>query len=128
VLRGGLGAHRGLAATLLAQLAPEHERGLGQWQSQWFTLRKLLSATASGLAAMAEVLKGLEVDALTERLCAQTLREDITLPEAMRADAEVARAVPQAELAALFDAERAFGSAGAMIRRAFAEWRAQRAT
>jgi 3-carboxy-cis,cis-muconate cycloisomerase len=24
----------GLAATLLAQLAPEHERGLGQWQSQ----------------------------------------------------------------------------------------------
>jgi adenylosuccinate lyase len=37
VLRGGLGAHRGLAATLLAQLAPEHERGLGQWQSQWFT-------------------------------------------------------------------------------------------
>jgi 3-carboxy-cis,cis-muconate cycloisomerase len=57
----------GLAATLLAQLTPEHERGLGQWQSQWFTLRELLCATASGLAAMAEVLEGLEVDAAAMR-------------------------------------------------------------
>ena len=37
----------GLAATLLAQLAPEHERGLGQWQSQWLTLRDLLGGAAS---------------------------------------------------------------------------------
>jgi 3-carboxy-cis,cis-muconate cycloisomerase len=47
---------------LLGQLAPEHERGLGQWQGQWFTLRDLLCSTASALAAMAEVLEGLEVD------------------------------------------------------------------
>jgi len=53
----------GLAATLIAQLAPEHERGLGQWQSQWFTLRDLFCSTASALAAMAEVLEGLRVDA-----------------------------------------------------------------
>lgn len=53
----------GLAATLLAQLTPEHERGLGQWQSQWSTLRELLGSTAAGLAAMAEVLEGLKVDA-----------------------------------------------------------------
>jgi len=52
----------GLAATLLNQLTPEHERGLGQWQSQWFTLRELLCATASGVAAMADVLDELEVD------------------------------------------------------------------
>ena len=52
----------GLAATLLAQLTPEHERGLGQWQSQWFTLRELVCAAASGAAAMAEALEGLEVD------------------------------------------------------------------
>ena len=52
----------GLAATLLAQLAPEHERGIGQWQSQWFTLRDLLCSTGSALAAMAEVLEGLTVD------------------------------------------------------------------
>jgi 3-carboxy-cis,cis-muconate cycloisomerase len=52
----------GLAATLLAQLAPEHERGLGQWQGQWFTLRDLLCSTGGALAAMAEVLEGLAVD------------------------------------------------------------------
>jgi len=52
----------GLAATLLAQLAPEHERGIGQWQSQWFTLRDLLCSAGSALAAMAEVLEGLAVD------------------------------------------------------------------
>src|SRR6185369_15009912 len=51
-----------LAAVLIGQLAPEHERGLGQWQGQWFTLRDLLCSTASALAAMAEVLEGLEVD------------------------------------------------------------------
>jgi 3-carboxy-cis,cis-muconate cycloisomerase len=52
----------GLAATLLAQLAPEHERGIGQWQSQWFTLRDLLCSAGNALAAMAEVLEGLQVD------------------------------------------------------------------
>jgi 3-carboxy-cis,cis-muconate cycloisomerase len=52
----------GLAATLLGQLTPEHERGLGQWQSQWFTLRELVCSTAGGTAAMAEALEGLEVN------------------------------------------------------------------
>ncbi len=52
----------GLAATLLAQLTPEHERGIGQWQGQWFTLRDLLCSTGGALAAMAEVLEGLTVD------------------------------------------------------------------
>jgi 3-carboxy-cis,cis-muconate cycloisomerase len=47
---------------LLAQLAPEHERGIGQWQSQWITLRDLLCSAGSALAAMAEVLEGLQVD------------------------------------------------------------------
>jgi len=150
----------GLAATLLAQLTPEHERGLGQWQSQWFTLRELLGATASGLAAMGEVLAGLEVDAsamrrnlertrglvyaeavslrlarslgkaaahkLTETLCAQVQREGTTLLEALRADPAVTRTIPADELAGLFDAERAFGSASAMIERALAGWRAER--
>jgi 3-carboxy-cis,cis-muconate cycloisomerase len=52
----------GLAATLLVQLTPEHERGLGQWQSQWFTVRELACATASGVSAMVEALSDLEVD------------------------------------------------------------------
>jgi 3-carboxy-cis,cis-muconate cycloisomerase len=53
----------GLVATLFNQLVPEHERGLGQWQTQWFTLRALLGAAGSALAAMAEVSEGLEVHA-----------------------------------------------------------------
>jgi 3-carboxy-cis,cis-muconate cycloisomerase len=51
----------GLAAILLNQLGPELDRGLGQWQSQWMTLRELLAAAGSALAAMGEVLAGLEV-------------------------------------------------------------------
>jgi 3-carboxy-cis,cis-muconate cycloisomerase len=73
-----------LAATLMAQLAPEHERGLGQWQSQCWTLRDLLGASASALAAMAEVLQGLEVD-----------------PRAMRANLERTRDLVYSEALAL---------------------------
>jgi 3-carboxy-cis,cis-muconate cycloisomerase len=87
----------GLAATLFAQLAPEHERGLGQWQSQWFTLRELLCASASGAAAMADALEGLQVN-----------------EQAMRANLE----------SLLKDRPRdAFGSAGPMIEQALATWR-----
>jgi adenylosuccinate lyase len=90
----------GLAATLLSQLAPEHERGLGQWQSQWFTLRELACAAASGLAAMAEVLEGLQVN-----------------EDAMRSN--LARSsIPQEEPA------RGFESAQAMISRTLDEWSA----
>jgi 3-carboxy-cis,cis-muconate cycloisomerase len=92
-------AHRapGLAATLLAQLTPEHERGLGQWQSQWFTLRELVGAAASGTGAMAEALADLEVD----------------------------EPAMQANLASLLEnqPQGAFGSARVMIERALAEWR-----
>jgi 3-carboxy-cis,cis-muconate cycloisomerase len=86
----------GLAATLLAQLTPEHERGLGQWQSQWFTLRELACAAASGTSAMAEALADLEVD----------------------------EPAMQANLAALLEdqPQDAFGSAGAMIEAALEEW------
>jgi 3-carboxy-cis,cis-muconate cycloisomerase len=90
----------GLAATLLAQLTPEHERGLGQWQSQWFTLRELVCSAASGVAAMADALEGLEVD-----------------EQAMRAN-----------LASLLKehADASFGAAGAMIESALADWAAAR--
>ncbi len=52
----------GLASTLMVQLSPEHERGIGQWQSQWLTLRELLGASASAVASMASVLQGLRVN------------------------------------------------------------------
>jgi len=90
----------GLLATLIAQLTPEHERGLGQWQSQWLTMRELLCATGSALAAMADVLETLRVDA-----------------DAMRANIERS-AIPQAER------ERGFGAAQAMIERVLESWRA----
>ena len=96
-LEAGLRAP-GLAATLLAQLSPELERGLGQWQSQWFTLRELLCATASGLASMAQVLEGLRVD-----------------EAAMRRNLERS-GVP----------ESGPGSAGAMIERTLAAWQSAR--
>ena len=51
-----------LLSTLCTQLNSEHERGLGQWQSQFFTLRELLNACASALASIAEVLEGLQVN------------------------------------------------------------------
>jgi 3-carboxy-cis,cis-muconate cycloisomerase len=86
-----------LAATLLSQLTPEHERGLGQWQSQWFTLRELVCAAASGAAAMAEALQDLEVN----------------------------ETKMNANLAALLkEKPQDFGAAGAMIERALAEWKA----
>lgn len=51
-----------LAATLLAQAGGEHERGLGSWQSQWWTLGDLFAVTASAVDAMREVTEGLVVD------------------------------------------------------------------
>lgn len=138
----------GLAATLLSQLSPEHERGVGQWQSQWFTLRQLALAAASALGAMCEVLQGLQVDvramranlergngmvfseavslrlsrAVAERLIEQAVRENRNLLEVMRADAQVAQSMSQAELDALFDAQASFGSAPAMLQRVLADW------
>jgi 3-carboxy-cis,cis-muconate cycloisomerase len=90
----------GLAATLLGELTPEHERGVGQWQSQWFTLRELLCASASGLAAMGEVLETLQVD-----------------EAAMRRNLERS-SIPASERQA------GFGAAPAMIERVLEDWRA----
>jgi 3-carboxy-cis,cis-muconate cycloisomerase len=91
----------GLVATLLGQLTPEHERGLGQWQSQWFTLRELACATASGVSAMTEALDGLEVN-----------------EKAMRANLQ----------SLLADQPLTFGAADAMIEAALAEWATSRGT
>ena len=92
----------GLAATLLGQLTPEHERGLGQWQSQWFTLRELLCAAASGTAAMADALGALQVDEAAMRANLKSLLRD--------------------------QPQDSFGAAGAMIESALADWATARGT
>lgn len=53
----------GLAATLLAELASEHERGLGTWQHSAFVLSDLFEAAGSALEAITEVIEGLRLDA-----------------------------------------------------------------
>jgi 3-carboxy-cis,cis-muconate cycloisomerase len=146
----------GLVATFLVQMTPEHERGLGQWQSQYLTLRELLSASASGLSAMVTVLEGLEVDAdrmrsnlersrglvhseavsmrlaralgkaqahsLVGKLSAQVAKGQGTLLEALRADPQVAGAIPEGELARLFTPEDNLGASQEMIERALQAW------
>lgn len=52
-----------LVGTLVAEIAGEHERGLGQWQGQFWTLGELFMATGSAAEAMVEALEGLTIDA-----------------------------------------------------------------
>ncbi len=56
-----------LVATLLSCVGGEHERGLGQWQSQWWIVGDLFAAAGSGTEAMVEVIEGLSVDASAMR-------------------------------------------------------------
>jgi 3-carboxy-cis,cis-muconate cycloisomerase len=52
----------GLAASVLAGLPQEAERGLGGWQAEGPVLAELFGLAAASLAAMAFVAEGLEVD------------------------------------------------------------------
>ncbi|HEY6912804.1 MAG TPA: 3-carboxy-cis,cis-muconate cycloisomerase [Myxococcales bacterium] len=63
----------GLVATLLSAMTQEHERGLGGWQAEWETLPALGALAAGSLAAIAEAVEGLEIDAarMRENLAAQ---------------------------------------------------------
>ena len=138
----------GLAATLLNQLQSEHERGVGQWQSQWLTLRELVGAAASASAAMSEVLAGLEVNAeamranidrtqglvfsealslrtsrtIAERLIAQAAREKRHLRDVTSGDAEATRLLKPVDIDALFEPAASYGAAAAMVRKALSDW------
>jgi 3-carboxy-cis,cis-muconate cycloisomerase len=52
----------GLVATMLGAMAQEHERAAGAWQSEWLTLRDLLSTVGSAAAWLRDCLEHLEVD------------------------------------------------------------------
>jgi 3-carboxy-cis,cis-muconate cycloisomerase len=59
-LQAGLRAP-GLAATLLAEQPGEHERGLGTWQADWWTLGALFECAGSATEAIGEAIDGLRV-------------------------------------------------------------------
>jgi 3-carboxy-cis,cis-muconate cycloisomerase len=82
----------GLAATLLSALPQEHERGLGGWQVEGPVLVDLFQLTHGAVAAMMEVIEGLEVDtaAMARNLAAAGVGAD-----AGEAGAMVARALEQ---------------------------------
>ncbi len=56
-----------LAASLLAAMANEHERGLGGWQAELAEWPALFLATHGSLAALADAAAGLVVDAARMR-------------------------------------------------------------
>jgi 3-carboxy-cis,cis-muconate cycloisomerase len=75
----------GLAATLLAALPQEHERGLGGWQAEAPVLAELFALAHGAIAAMAPVIEGLEVDeaAMARNLAAAGVGSDTGESEAL---------------------------------------------
>jgi 3-carboxy-cis,cis-muconate cycloisomerase len=74
-----------LAATILAAMPQEHERGLGGWQAEGAVLADLFAVTHGGVAAMAPVLEGLQVDtaAMARNLARADVGSDVGEAEAM---------------------------------------------
>jgi 3-carboxy-cis,cis-muconate cycloisomerase len=101
----------GLAATLLAAMPQEHQRGLGGWHAEWETLPELFRLAAGALRHTAEVIEGLQVD-----------------PARMRANLDLTRGLTMAEAAMMALAPRqgrleAHDRIEAACRRALAEGR-----
>ena len=70
----------GLLATLAATSEQEHQRAAGAWHAEWHPLTTLLRLTGSASAWTTDLLGGLQID-----------------PARMRANAEAANGLPQAE-------------------------------
>jgi 3-carboxy-cis,cis-muconate cycloisomerase len=51
-----------LTATLFAAQVQQHERGIGQWQTEWMTYPVLALVTSGALHAVTEIAEGLEID------------------------------------------------------------------
>ncbi|MGH9119758.1 MAG: class-II fumarase/aspartase family protein [Acidimicrobiales bacterium] len=73
---------RGQVSVLLAAMAQEHERALGAWPAEWTAVTDVLVAVDAGVAGVADVLGGLEVDA--DRMAANLeLTHGLILAEAV---------------------------------------------
>src|ERR1700674_5132886 len=57
-----------LAGTLFAAQVQDHERSAGPWQAEWPTLPSLLLVTSGALAAIVDIVEGLEVDVARKRV------------------------------------------------------------
>jgi 3-carboxy-cis,cis-muconate cycloisomerase len=68
-----------LAAAILSALPQEHERGLGGWQAEGPVLAELFCITHGALAAMANVIEGLEVhpESMAANLAAAQVGDDV---------------------------------------------------
>ena len=54
----------GLVSTLLSAMQQEHQRALGGWQAEWETLPELVMLAGGALHHLAEMIPGLQVDAV----------------------------------------------------------------
>ena len=73
-----------LAATMLAAMVQEHERGVGGWQAEWETLPQIVRLSAGALRQMRLAVGGLELD-----------------PARMRANLGLTRGLTMAEAASV---------------------------
>ena len=78
-----------LAATIVAALPQQHERGLGGWQAEGPVLAELFQLAHGALAAMAPVIEGLEIDEarMAANLAAADVGSDTGASEALVARA-----------------------------------------
>jgi 3-carboxy-cis,cis-muconate cycloisomerase len=95
-----------LVGVMLGGMIQEHERGLGSLQAEWLTLTEVLRAAGGAVAAMAEVLEGLEVD---EARMLRLLGSDHGLVMAERVAGELTKRLGRAE------AHRILGAATAAV-------------
>lgn len=84
------------AATLLAAMPQQHERGLGLWQAELAEWPAVFIATHGAANAMDEALRGLQIDPGHMRRNIDTLRDSVFAEAGFDADAAV---VPAAALA-----------------------------
>jgi 3-carboxy-cis,cis-muconate cycloisomerase len=83
----------GLAATLLAAMVQEHERGAGGWQAEWPSLGVLLRLTGSASSSLRTVLEEAELDAerMRANISEQSMSESVTVALAKVTDPRQAR-------------------------------------
>jgi 3-carboxy-cis,cis-muconate cycloisomerase len=84
----------GLMAIVVAAMEQEHERAAGGWAAEWETLREMFCLAGGSIERIADMLRGLEVDAARMR---RNLDDGLGLPMAESLAVALARAVGRSE-------------------------------